>query len=157
LLLLTGLLSVAAVGLYYQSQLHPKLLSERQTLQGEMAKLGAPAPNSLIKPTVLAQSWQNARNASIQLGLPWQQFFVEIGHASSTGDVALLTIEPDPTKGHVVLVAEARDLTAMLRFLSDLQKSPTFSEVALQSHSINSNVPERPVRFRLTANWRSTE
>jgi hypothetical protein len=156
-LLLLGLLSVAAVGAYYQLQLHPKLLSERQALQEEMAKLGVPAPVSSVKPAVLAQAWQSAHSASVELSLPWQAFFVEIGRASGSGEVALLSIEPDPAKGNLVLVAEGRDLNAMLRFISDLQKSPTFSEVALQSHTINRNVPEKPVRFRLTANWRTAE
>ena len=157
LLLLAGLLSAGFVGTYYQTQLHPQLQAERQTLQAEMAKLGAPAPISSVKPAVLAQSWHSARAASVQLSLPWQRFFVELGQASSSGNVALISIEPDPVKGHVVVVVEARDLTAMLKFVSDLQKSPDFSEVVLQSHSINSKVPEKPVRFRLSATWRTTE
>jgi len=71
--------------------------------------------------------------------------------------VALLSIEPDATKGHVVLVAEARSLDAMLHFVADMQKSPDFSEVVLQSHTVNRNVPEKPVRFRLSATWRTSE
>lgn len=157
LLLLLGVVGVVVVAAYYQLELRPKLQAEREVLQSEMAKLGAPVPTSTIKPAVLAQAWQSARNASVQLGLPWQSFFVEIGHASASGDVALLSIEPDPLKGSVVLVAESRDLAAMLHFVSELQKSPTFSEVALQSHTINRNVPEKPVRFRLTAQWRNAE
>jgi len=157
LLLVLGLCSVVAVGAYYQLELRPQLQTKHQALQAEMAKLGAPAPTSTVKPAVLAQAWQSARSASVELGLPWQSFFVEIGRASGAGEVALLSIEPDPTKGQVVLVAEGRDLNAMLRFVSDLQKSPVFAEVALQSHTINRNVPEKPVRFRLTANWRTTE
>jgi len=56
-----------------------------------------------------------------------------------------------------VLVAEGRDLTSMLKFVSDMQKSPDFSEVVLQSHTINSKMPEKPVRFRMSATWRTTE
>jgi hypothetical protein len=41
--------------------------------------------------------------------------------------------------------------------VSDLQNSPDFSEVALQSHTINKAMPEKPVRFRVAAIWRTTE
>jgi len=99
LLLSVGLASAAAVGFYYQTELRPQLQAQRQALQAEMAKLGAPAPVSTVKPAVLAQSWQSARSASVQLSLPWQRFFVELGQASGTGNVALISIEPDPNKG----------------------------------------------------------
>jgi hypothetical protein len=151
------LASAGAVAFYYETELHPKLQAERALLQAEMAKLGAPAATSKVQPAVLAQAWRNAHNASVQLGLPWQQFFVALGQASGAGNVALISIEPDPLKGHVVLMVEARDMVSMLKFVSDLQKSPDFSDVVLQSHSINSKVPEKPVRFRLSATWRTTE
>lgn len=157
LLLLAGLLSAGFVAAYYQTELHPQLQAERQTLQAEMAKLGAAAPVSAVKPAVLAQSWRSARQASVQLSLPWQRLFVELGQASGTGNVALISIEPDPVKSHVVLMVEGRDMASMLKFVSDLQKSPDFSEVVLQSHTINTKVPEKPVRFRLSATWRTTE
>lgn len=156
-LLLAGLAAVAVVAAHYQLELRPEVQAARDHLRTEMAKLGAPAPTSTVKPAVLNQSWQNARQASVQLNLPWQHLFVEIGKASGNGDVALLSIEPDATKGHVVLVAEARSLDAMLHFVADMQKSPDFSEVVLQSHTVNRNVPEKPVRFRLSATWRTSE
>ena len=154
---LLGSALLAAVLAYGQLVLYPELNAQRELLQAEVTKLGAPAPTSTLKPADLAKAWQQARNVSVQLGLPWQRFFVALGEASKSGNVAFLSIEPDPLKGHVVLVAEARSLDAMLKFVSDLQNSPDFSEVALQSHTINKTVPEKPVRFRLTATWRTTE
>ena len=156
-MLLLGGAALAAVLAYGKWVLYPELGTAREQVQAEVARLGAPAATSTLKPADLAKAWQQARNVSVQLGLPWQRFFVALGEASKSGNVAFLSIEPDPLKGHVVLVAEARSLDAMLKFVSDLQNSPDFSEVALQSHTINKTVPEKPVRFRLTATWRTTE
>jgi hypothetical protein len=155
--LLLGSAALAAVVAYGQWILYPQLNAQRERLQAEVAKLGAPAPTSTLKPADLAKAWQQARNVSVQLSLPWQRFFVGLGEASKSGNVAFISIEPDPSKGHVVLVAEARSMEFMLKFVSDMQASPDFSEVALQSHTINKAVPEKPVRFRVAATWRTTE
>ena len=156
-MLLLGAAALAAVVAYGQLDLYPKLSAQRELMQAEVNKLGAPAPTSTLKPAELAKAWQQARGVSVQLGLPWQRFFVALGEASKSGNVAFISIEPDPLKGHVVLVAEARNMEFMLKFVSDLQGSPDFSEVALQSHTINKAVPEKPVRFRVAATWRTTE
>jgi hypothetical protein len=156
-MLLLGGAALAAVLAYGQWVLYPELNTQRELMQAEVSKLGAPAPASTLKPAELTKAWQQARNVSVQLGLPWQSFFVALGEASKSGNVAFISIEPDPIKGHVVLVAEARSLDFMLKFISDLQLSPDFSEVALQSHTINKTVPEKPVRFRVAATWRTTE
>ena len=157
LVLLLGGAALAAVLAYGKWVLYPELSSAREQVQAEVARLGAPAPTSTLKPAELVKAWQQARAVSVQLGLPWQRFFVALGEASNSGNVAFISIEPDPLKGHVVLVAEARSLEAMLKFVSDMQSSPDFSDVALQSHTINKAVPEKPVRFRLAATWRTTE
>lgn len=154
LLLLAGGLALGAVVVYEQASLSPKLAQQRSLVQAEVAKLGALAPVSRMKPAELAQAWQFARQASVQLNLPWQNFFVQLGSASASGNVALISIEPDSQKGHVVVVAEARTLEDMLQFVTQLQKSPDFSDVTLQSHTVVQNVPENPVRFRLSATWR---
>jgi hypothetical protein len=154
---LLGGAALAAVVAYGQLVLYPQLSEQRNLLQVEVAKLGAPAPTSTLKPADLAKAWQQARGVSVQLGLPWQRFFVSLGESSKNGNVAFISIEPDPLKGHVVLVAEARSMEFMLKFVSDLQNSPDFSEVALQSHTINKAMPEKPVRFRVAAIWRTTE
>lgn len=157
LLLLLGALALAAVVGYRYGVLSPELAAQRGQIQAEAAKLGMPAPTSSQKPAELAQAWQRARSVSVQLGLPWQRFFVALGEASKDGNVALISIEPDPLKAQVVLVAEARNMDAMLDFVSALQASPDFNEVVLQSHNINKAVPENPVRFRLAAGWRIAE
>lgn len=158
LLLLLGVLGLAAVLTYWQMRVAPELALQRQQVQAEVAQLGnSSAPTNTTNPKELAQAWQSARSVSVQLGLPWQNFFVQLGNAAKSGHVALISIEPDAQKGHVVLVLEASGMETMLQFISELQASADFSEVVLQSHAINKNVPEKPVRFRVTATWRITE
>lgn len=157
LLFLAGASVLTAVVAYRQLVLAPQVAQQRQAIQAEIARLGSASPVSSMSSKDLAQAWQQARNVSVQLGLPWQDFFVQLGVASQSGHVAFISIEPDSQKGHVVLVAEARTLESMLQFVSQLQSSTNFSEVVLQSHTVNKNVPEKPVRFRVSATWRTTE
>jgi hypothetical protein len=154
---LLGSAALASALGYWQWVLYPALSIEREQVRTEAAKLDATGVTSNFKPADLAKAWQQARDVSVQLGLPWQQLFVALGDASNSGNVALISIEPDPLKGHVVLVVEARNLGSMLKFVSDLQGSSDFSGVTLQSHTINKAVPEKPVRFRVAATWRTTE
>jgi hypothetical protein len=156
LLLCLGALLLAAVLAYRQFVLYPELAQERQQVREEMAKLGSTTV-ATMNPKDLAQAWQRARNDAVQLGLPWQSFFVQLGNAAKNGNVAFISIEPDAQKGHVELVAEARSLETMLQFVSALQASEDFSEVVLQSHAINKSVPEKQVRFRVSTTWRVSE
>jgi Tfp pilus assembly protein PilN len=153
-MLLLGVLALAAVAGYGQLQMYPELSQRRQEVRAALENLGSAPSTSAMNPKDLAQAWQQARSVSVQLGLPWKNFFVQLGNASKSGDVAFISIEPDSQKGHVLLVAEARSLEAMLQFLSHLQSSPDFSEVALQSHAMDKTTPEKPVRFRVSATWR---
>jgi hypothetical protein len=156
-LLTAGALALAGVVAYGQIALAPAMQRERQQVQLELDKLGDAPAAAAMKPVELEKAWTRARAASVQLGLPWQNFFVQLGTAAKGGRVAFISIEPDAQKGHVVLVAEARTLQAMLQFLADLQTSPDFSEVLLQSHAIDKTTPEKPVRFRVSATWRVAE
>jgi hypothetical protein len=155
--LLLGVVALAAVLAYAQWQLFPEVAAQRQRLQAEAASLGATPSATTVKPAELTQAWHRAQMASKQLGLPWTRLFAAIGKAGTGGDVALVSIEPEPLKASVVLVAEARNLDGMLGFVNALQASPDLADVTLQSHTINKTVPEQPVRFRLTASWRVTE
>lgn len=156
-LLLLGGVAVAAAIAYEQAVLYPALSAQRALVQAEMARLGSSMPTTTRKPAELAQAWQQARAVATLLGLPWQRFFVALGESGKAGGLALISIEPDALKGHVVLVAEAKNLNTMLDFVGALQEHPDFSDVVLQSHTIDKTTPEKPVRFRVAATWRIAE
>jgi hypothetical protein len=154
MLLITGLCAIAGVLGFERIVLNPQLETQRQMVASQRDKMGSKVTVSTMKPEQLSAAWRSAQSAAIQLNLPWSRFFASLGEASNTSEVALISIEPDSQKGQVVVVAEARTLDGMLNFVSALQISDEFSEVALQSHFINRTVPEQPVRFRLSTKWR---
>lgn len=155
LLLLLGGLTLTGVLVHARLQVTPELTMQRQLLRTTLDRMQVPVATPSLKPAELTQAWQRARHVAAQLELPWQQFFGGLGQAGRGGNVAFVSIEPDPEKGRLVLVAEARNLDAMLRFVSALQQHEEFSEVVLQSHAVDKTLPEKPVRFRLTAAWRT--
>lgn len=155
ILLVLGLCAIAGVLGFERVVLRPELEAQRQLVLDQRNKMGSKPTASTLRPEDLAAAWRTAQNAANQLNLPWNRFFSSLGQASSAGEVALISIEPDTQKGQVVVVAEARNLEGMLNFVSALQISDEFSEVALQSHLINRAVPEQPIRFRLSTKWRT--
>jgi len=156
-LLLAGVLALGGVAAWWLTDLAPRLQTQRQLLQSESNAL---SPSPLANPLnarELDQAWQQARAASVQLNLPWPQLFAQLATAARAGQVALLSIEPDAHRGQVALVAEARNLDAMLAFVNALQASPDFAQVALESHTISKTQSEQPVRFHVSASWRTRE
>jgi hypothetical protein len=96
---------------------------------------------------------KRAREILLQLSMPWNELFASVESVDAP-DVALLSIESDIDKQRVKISAEAKNLGAMLDYLRALEGRPTFADVFLQSHQIQQQDPQRPVRFVLTAMWR---
>jgi len=155
MLLLVGLCAIAGVLMFERTVLLPELETQRDLMQKQRSKMGSKVTVSTMKPAELARAWRSAQGVASQLNLPWSRFFVALGESSVRTEVALISIEPDTQKGQVIVVAEARNPESMLNFVSALQVSDEFSEVALQSHLINRNVPENPIRFRMSTKWRT--
>lgn len=145
-----GLLTVQ--GVYLFGQLQPELDSLNASLTKQVQTLHRPAPVSRLKPEAFAALLKQAHEVDQQLNIPWNPLFSFMDRASGK-DLALLSLEPDTAKGQLVITAEARNFAAMLNFYAAMQDSALFSDVALQSHAINHNVPEQPIRFRLRALW----
>lgn len=117
-----------------------------QTLPG-----AAPAPSRAVaqRQEGLLGAMSQARK---QIDVPWGALFATL-EASSTDEVALLSLAPDARKGVVRIVAEARDLSAMLEFHRRLESAGGLHDVALSSHEIVEQVAEHPVRFNIAARW----
>jgi hypothetical protein len=156
-LLLVGATVALGVLLFERTQLAPKLDALRMEVQDQRAKMGSKTVTSTLKPEEVERAWRLAKGAASQLSMRWSQFFTSLGDASTAGPIAFISIEPDAAKAQVTLVAEARSLESMLKFVKTLQENDEFSAVTLQSHSINRTIAEKPVRFRLVANWKAHE
>jgi hypothetical protein len=88
-----------------------------------------------------------------QLTLPWDQLFDTI-EASGSKDVALLTLAPDRDKQVVRIGIEAKNADAAFTYLRTLEARDIFASVRVQSHQIQSQDPEKPIRFALEASWK---
>ncbi|MEI8029032.1 MAG: hypothetical protein WCH35_04555 [Comamonadaceae bacterium] len=152
-----GIVALASVAAYYQLTVVPHSQQLNQEFARQQAALAPPTARSTMKPEELTAAWVRAQAISDQLNLPWSRLFASMGQTAANETLAFLSIEPDAVKGKIVVVAEARDFDAMLKFFQAMQASDDFAEVTLQSHLINHTVAENPVRFRLAARWKLTK
>ena len=92
------------------------------------------------------------------LGAPWEILLQELEAAShdEAGDVAVLGVEPDREKSRIRIVAEARNLHTALAYIERLQKSRSLRFPILDSHEIRTEDRDQPVRFQLSADWKTT-
>ena len=97
-----------------------------------------------------------AGRMAAELGTPWTALLAELEAASrdSTGQVAVLSIEPDHAKHNVHLTGEAKDLPLALAYVERLQASRLLRYPMLDSHELKTDDPQHPVRFAMTAEWR---
>lgn len=152
-LLAWGLLAVSLLTLGTLVWSHDHLRREAAAVR-VAEKVSAPAAPArpLVGPEVSAAELTSAREALIQIGLPWDDVFAAL-EGSAHRDVALLAVNPDPRKGELRLTAEARNLSAMLAYHARLETQPALRNVALVDHEVVDSDPQRPVRFNITANW----
>lgn len=101
----------------------------------------------------LDEEMGRAREVLLHLGIPWVDLFGAV-EASTNSEIALLGIEPEPKKEQVRIIGEAKDYPAVLDYARRLEVGAPLSGVHLQSHQIQMQDPERPVRFVLGAAWR---
>ncbi len=88
-----------------------------------------------------------------QLSQPWNTLFIAV-ETSGGEKIALLSLEPDPNKGTVIIGGEAKDLDALLKYVRQLTAREVFGNVFLQNHEIQQADPEKPLRFSLLAEWK---
>lgn len=112
---------------------------------------GDAGDHAKISPAQL-QSYRNAAVVANQLRMPWDDLLGMLESAPME-HVALLSIEPIPARGQLRLIAEARDVSTMLDYLSYLQQQPILRQVILSSHQIQRQSPDSPVRFQIQARW----
>jgi len=151
LLLLLG--ASAAVGTYAEY----RLMQARRA--GLELKLEAAARRNHHEPGLDARTAGFAEAAgrmAEQLGAPWTQLLAELESASrdSSGQIAVLSIEPDAVKHNVHITGESKDLPLALAYVQRLQASSLLRYPMLDSHEVKADDAQRPVRFAMSAEWR---
>jgi hypothetical protein len=150
-----ALAALGAVGLgLVMLQLH-SLSTQRAGLQLRAEALERARNHGMALDSVAGLGAQNAEKTVRELVTPWSQLLAELERASSdkSGDVAVLSIEPDHGKHRVKVTAEARTLKLALAYVQRLRKSPALHYPMLDSHEIRNEDKDRPVRFQLSADW----
>lgn len=87
-----------------------------------------------------------------KLDAPWDTLFGAVESAFNE-QVTLLAVEPDTERREVRLVAEAKDMAAMLDYVRQVRLSAALKDAYLVDHHINQQDPQRPVRFSVAAQW----
>lgn len=87
-----------------------------------------------------------------RLNIPWDRLFRKIEDMRHD-DIALLSIEPDVASGTIRIGAEARDVPAMLAFISEIRDAGVISDAVVTNHQILTQMQYRPVRFSFTGSW----
>lgn len=87
-----------------------------------------------------------------KLDTPWDALFGAV-EAAFNEQVTLLSVEPDTERREVRLLAEAKDMEAMLDYVLQVRQSPALKNGYLVEHQINQQDPLRPVRFTISAGW----
>ncbi len=132
-----------------------ELRAQLQRDEARAARLARALPaQGAVKtdPKALEQELIQARDTINRLALPWGRLFNSLESAQADG-VALLSIEPDPEAGTVMLSGEGKDYPAVLTYVAWLMSEKALSGVHLVKHEIRVNEPLRPVSFIVSAAW----
>lgn len=103
----------------------------------------------------IKQEIKRANAVMSEIDLPWQALFDSVEYASSH-DVALLSFQPDAAGRTIRIGAIAKNIPAMLDFVSALEREPALRDTFLLKYEIKREDPQRPVVFSLTASWIET-
>jgi hypothetical protein len=119
---------------------------ELQVADGSRARVPA---------AVTAPGAEAALAASNALAVPWSGLLIELESVArdSNGDVAVLAVEPDLARHTVSLQVEARSIRAAFGYVQQLEALPAIRRAYVQSHEVQVNEKEHPVRVELSAEW----
>jgi len=95
---------------------------------------------------------RSAQKVLVRLDQPWDRLFSAVESAAGS-DVALLGINPDPTKGLVRITGEAKKYEDVIAYARRLEANKFLTGIHLQNHQVQTHDPEQPVRFTLGAYW----
>lgn len=152
LLLIFALAILVTTGVHYQNlSAQTALLETRAEKIERAAKKQFPRGRSSDG---MAKEVKRANEVLRQLSLPWGNLFQTI-ESASTKNVALLALEPDTEKRQVKISGEAKNIESMLDYIKKLENREVFGTVYLQSHHVQLQDPEKPVRFVLQAIWKA--
>ncbi len=154
LLLILVLLLAVAMGLYF-NQLRQENMHLESLVDSMEARINGnvkASEVSQIPPVKLAEIIKFSNRAIHQLNLPWDILFSQLEAAKSDG-VALLGIEPNAKSNAIKVEGEAKDYSAMIKYVRSLSEQGVLQGVYLTQHKMDDQNPDKPIRFTLEASW----
>ena len=153
LLLLFGLAGALAVVVWDQWHWQPLNAVGAEKLRSLQAAIDARrATVPKMDDARLVAEWTRAIAVADELNIPWEKLFATL-EAESQRPVAILSLDPDAQKREIILTGEAKNFEEMLGYYRLLQQQEIFSGLVLHTHQVNHQDREKPIRFRVTANW----
>lgn len=153
-LLVLALGALIMTGAYYL-----ELNSQADSWEAKAARIEQPsrrqAPDARAEARAagnLVLEVKHANEVLRQLSLPWERLFQAVELSGGKG-VALLALEPNTKNRSVRISGEAKNMAVLLNYIKQLEQRDAFGIVYLQSHQIQQQEPDRPVRFELLAAW----
>lgn len=150
-LLAAGIVAFGAAFLDYRSA-----ADEVGTWQAELARLQRPAPVRTLPRAgddrEMQQMVQAAGVVARDIQRPWESLFKALEEAK-TGEIALLTIAPDASRGVVQITGEAKRRDEILAFVDRLGQGGVLKNVFLVEDQRQEQDPEKPYRFLVSADW----
>jgi len=145
---------------------------DRQQLQEALSRAAStPAPAEKARAALANKETQlqdvaqvKAMNqAVLALNRPWAAVWDALERVSGAPgvQVAILEMRPDtntsaPDSGvppGMRLLAESKDSAHMLGFMRQLRAEPFFVSAVLNSHTVNAQDPNKPLRFEVQLQW----
>lgn len=158
-LLAVALLALGLTGAYYL-----RLTNQTAGWEAKLEQLGGSHKRKLqasdragaAAAAELAKEVRQANEVLRKLTMPWEDLFRAV-ETTASKDVTLLALAPNTEKRMVKIYGEAKDFDAVLNYITLLENQKEFGTVYLQSHQIQQQDPEKPIRFTLQAAWKEKE
>lgn len=120
--------------------------------QEQPGKRGA---NAARDPLLLAEEKQ-AREAGSALNMPWNPLLGALEHVQSVSSgIHLLSVQPNPAKGEVMLGGEAENFSTLMDYVKALRAQAQFSDVVLVNQRLTEEAESQTrLAFTLQAQWK---
>jgi len=138
------------------------LLASQRSLDQRIARYAAQQEqpgkrgvNAARDPLLLAEEKQ-AREAQQALQMPWDAMLGALEHVQSGSfGIHLLSVQPNPAKGEVVLEGEAKDFSTLMDYVKNLRAQAQFSDVVLVNQRlVEASESQTGLAFTLQAQWK---
>jgi hypothetical protein len=138
-----------------KQRLEQEVAAVEAHVQGASKASDAPAAAAAKGRTVEIEI-SEAEGITRQLATPWQKLFQSVERAYS-GEVALLSVQPDAQRGSVSIVGEAKEYVDVLSFVRRLNQQAPLGDAHLVGTEIKEADPQRPMVFTIAARWRISQ